>query len=308
MAGKKSKKKNKKDEKVPTWLAACIWAGLAMTVAAGLIFGAVTAWRHISRKPYFAVDASELTFGELAPCIKKQAMQETLRYQLSAVPSPMSIFDEELAKRVAQELEASPWVLEVPRITRHLPNKLGAEITFRRPAAMVEYSGSRYLVDRNGYWLPHKLYKTPSDWNGDRMPVLTDSGLNSPPPVGDRWGGPRLAAGARLIEFFESEGALERLDIESIDVTAVGSETSAGMVLTLASGTEVWWGSARCADEVPGLNARPHEPSDSTKLRNLCEVPEEYPGFEGLARVDLRVSNKVFYMEEQSRRTVDAAS
>ena len=308
MAGKKSKKKSNKDEKVPTWLAACIWAGLAMTVMAGLVFGAVTAWRHIREQPYFAVDASELTFGKLAPCIKKQAMGETLRYQLSAIPSPMSIFDKKLARRVAEELEASPWVLEVSRITRQLPNKLGAELTFRRPAAMVRYSGSRYLVDRNGYWLPHKLYKTPSDWDEDDMPVLTDSGLNSPPPVGDRWGGPRLAAGARLVEFLESQGALSELDIESIDVTAVGSETSAGMVLNLASGTEVWWGSARCADEVPGLDARPHEPSDKTKLNNLCEVPEEYPGFQGLARVDLRVSDKVFIMEEQTRVTADVTS
>jgi len=308
MVAKKSKKKSKKDEKVPAWLAVCIWAGLGMTVVAGLVFGAVTAWRHIKQKPYFAVDASELTFGQLAPCIKKEAMQETLRYQLSGLPSPMSIFDRDLARRVAQQLESSPWVLEVSRITRRLPNKLGADITFRRPAAMVEYSGSRYLIDTEGYWLPHKLYKTPSDWDEDRLPVLTDSTLHSPPPVGNRWGGPRLAAGAQLVEFLQSKGALERLEIESIDVTAVGGESSAGMVLNLASGTEVWWGSARCAAEVPGLEARPHEPSDDTKLENLCEVPDEYPGFQGLNRVDLRVSNKVFLLEEQTRRTADAAS
>lgn len=279
-----------------------------MTVLGGGAAGAVKLWAYIRQHPAFAVDPSSLNFGRCATCIKREPMLENLRRQLSALPSPVSIFKNDLARAVAHELRACPWVLEVTRIERRLPNELSAEIEFRKPAAMVQYSGSRYLIDRDGHWLPRRLYRIPADWDRTHMPVLTDRKLDSPPPVARRWGGPRLAAGARLVQFLQEKDLFQSVRITTIDVTEADREMGAGIVLKTIGGTEIWWGSSQYAAQVPGLKSMPHEPSDSTKLKNLCEVPQKYPGLQGLKRVDLRWCNKVYLrLEKQGpRRTAQA--
>jgi hypothetical protein len=151
------------------------------------------------------------------------------------------------------------------------------QATFRKPAGVVLLDGEQYLVDADGHYLPEWLFSAPAEWQVEQTPLIMDGRLRGRPAVGRRWGGPRVAAGARLVEFFRGAGLLKELDLASVDVTAVGgSAAEPAIVLATAGGTRIRWGESSAYEQVPGLRAPPYLTPDNEKLAMLRSKLEHF--------------------------------
>ncbi len=273
----------------------------AALVCAAVWLGCREVWRAVLRRPEFQVDPVALSLNEFPEWINGPRMEEELRKELSRLPQTKSLFKRDLAHAVQHELLASPWVLDVTRVERKLPNALAVNASFRKPTGQVLFANRLRMVDNDGRWLPEELFQPPREWGELPGPVIEDRLLNDPPRTGTRWDGPRLAAGARLTDFLRREGLLKRLRLENIDVTGVGRDAGEpDIVLTAASGAQIKWGESSVYDGVPGVEAAPDLVPDSEKLAMLLSKLGDYPGLEGIRYVDLRFHGKVFFAESDS--------
>jgi len=273
-------------------------AVMAALVGAAVWFGSRKLWRGVVHRPEFQVVPVALSLNGFPDWIDGARMTDELRRELGRLPRTNSLFRKDLAHAVRHELRASPWVLDVTRVERQLPNTLAVKASFRKPMGQVLFADRLYMVDGDGHWLPEELFKPPLEWGELPSPVIRDSLLNEPPPTGACWDGPRLAAGARLTDFLRREGLLARLRIETIDVTGVGRDAAEpDIVLTAAGGAQIKWGKSSVYDEVPGVESAPHLVPDSEKLAMLLSKLDHYPGLQGIRYVDLRFHGKVFFAE-----------
>jgi len=284
------------------WVRACTWVAVLGVLAAAAVLGSDRLWRAVCARQELMLDASSLSFSDCPPCIRRTAMLKELRGRLAALSQPACVFTQDLARRVAEDLADSPWVLKVEQVRRRLPNKLLVRARFREPAGVVGFEGWHCLVDNQGYWLPHSLYRWPPDWDEENTPLIVDRSLKVLPVPGERWDGPRLAAGASLTEFLRESGLLERLRIRTVDVTSVGGAgTEPDIVLVTESGVRVKWGKADCYADIAGLSALLIVNSDRKKLNMLLDKLEEYPGLDGLEYMDLRFHNKIVHKPRPPR-------
>jgi len=258
-------------------------AVMAALVGAAVWFGSRKLWRGVVHRPEFQVEPLALSLNGFPDWIDGARMTEELRKELGRLPRTNSLFRKDLAHAVRHELRASPWVLDVTRVERQLPNTLAVKASFRKPMGQVLFADRLYMVDGDGHWLPEELFKPPLEWGELPSPVIRDSLLND---------------GARLTDFLRREGLLARLRIETIDVTGVGRDAAEpDIVLTAAGGAQIKWGKSSVYDEVPGVESAPHLVPDSEKLAMLLSKLDHYPGLQGIRYVDLRFHGKVFFAE-----------
>ena len=292
---------------MPVWLRVFAWAGVLVAFGASLAVGAGRLWQHLEQRPEFALDASTLRLGYTQDCIKEEAMAQELRSRLPALPDTVSLLRGDLAERIGQELSNCPWVLEVEAVERQFPNRLSVRVNFRNPAAIVQFEGQNYLVDRQGFWLPGELYRLPADWDAQSTPCIVDAGLRGSPCVGQRWGWPRIAAGAMLTEFLREKGLFDKLALRAVDVSHVGKGgTKPEIVLICNNGAHVRWGTSRCYAHIEGLEPLPDAASDEEKLSKLLAKLQEYPELDQLEYIDLRFHNKVSWGLRDTARSPDA--
>jgi len=269
---------------------------IALVLVAASVFGARLTWAQLVGRREFTFSSATLSFGQCPPFVRAEPMVQELRRGLTDTLGGASIFDEGLCDRMAQHLHARPWVRKVKSIRRLLPNTLHVQVLFRQPCALVEVAGLDYAVDRDGLWLPDRLYRRPAAWDDVRMPVVLDSVLEGPPPHDPSQGRPSLAVGARLTEFLFTEGILRELQIKSIDVTRVGrGGYEPDVTLETEGGVEIKWGCTDAYEQFEELSRPPEEPTDGEKLRMLRAAIERHPKFEGLQHIDLRY-NKIFLL------------
>jgi hypothetical protein len=274
-----------------------LWTLVIALSGAAVAFGARRLWRSAARRPEFRVNPLALDLGGCPEWVDAGAMTAELRACLRHVPQGESIFEEDLTSLVADGLADCPWVLEVRRVERALPNALRIGAVFRRPAGIVVLGGRRYMVDCEGHWLRDDLFRAPAGWADALQPVIVDSMLDTAPPLGERWDGPRLAVGGRLCEFFRREGLLNVLRIVTVDVTGVGRAAEPDIVLTTADGARVKWGSSSLYARVPGLRPPAFLTPDDEKLSMLLAKLGDYPGLRGIEYVDLRFHGQVVFAE-----------
>ena len=271
-----------------------LWIAVGGLVAAAICLGSARVWRAVEGGGRFRLSVSALALSDCPPCIRAEAMTEELRSELSAILENSSgrnpsVFTRDLAAKVAHELTASPWVVRVAKVSRALPDRLLAEVTFRRPAAVVEFGGARYLVDRDGYALPDALYSTPPQWNKATIPLVVDRRLRAAPTRGRAWGMPRLAVGARLCRFLRDKGLFQQLDVREIDVTNVGTRgAEPDIVLVCNDNVKVKWGLSEVYKGIGGLRYVPPSNSDAKKLAMLLQQLARFPGLENVTSIDLR--------------------
>jgi hypothetical protein len=229
-------------------------------------------------------------------------MTGELQDALARVPAGRSLFDADIARIVRDELAASPWLLEVNEVARELPNSLRVRAVFRRPAGIVSYGGRTYMVDREGYWLPDRLFHAPTR----ELPVIEDSLLREPPAIGRPWDGPRLAAGARLTQFLDRIGLLEELPVVRIDVSGVARgaiEPDITMTVPWVRGDGspgqalVKWGKSSFYAGLPGLEEPVLVVPDQEKAQMLLAKAAEYPDLRGIRHIDLRFHGQIIFAE-----------
>ena len=202
------------------WAARAVVAGLAL---AAFWFGARKIWAAIAQRPDFTVRASGLSFKTCPPCVQADAMTVLLQPFLWSTLEGASVFDRALCEAVQQDLLSCPWVLEVKGVRRLMPNKLQVDIVFREPAAPVEAAGKRYVIDARGYWLPDWLYRFPSEWNPEKVPVIVDRKLSSAPPLGKSWGSAILKGAGAAITRIKFERPVTRRFIRIVQTGKVAN-------------------------------------------------------------------------------------
>jgi hypothetical protein len=293
----KSKAKNRQKPPRPAArfvLRLCLWLGSLAAVAVAVCMGSRTLWAAVVRQPQFRVNPSALSLNGHPDWVRGRPMARALHVELSSLPDAASIFTGDLAHRLQHELRGSPWVLDVTRVQRSLPDKLIIKPVFRKPAGVVLFRGQYLLVDADGHYLPDDVFTRPLDWAGEYTPYIIDRSLDTPPPVGVPWDGPKLAVGARLTEFLRRNGLFEYPHVTAIDVSRVGRDTiEPEIVLIAASGAQVKWGRSSVYEHVPTLSPPVSEPSDEKKLEALVGRLQRYRGLQGIEYLDLRVHGQL---------------
>jgi len=278
------------------------WLLAIAVLAAGGWFGSQAAWSMLARRPEFRIDAM-LELDDCPQWVRAGPMSWQLRQALDGEPSGRSLLDPGAAHTVAALLQRSPWVLEVGAVRRRLPNSLCTALTYRMPAGVVWMAGKRYMVDRDGHWLPDDLFRERAEWRSVHLPVIQDRRSTELPAWNDAWNGPRYAVGARMTEFFLHSGLLARLNISVIDVTEVGRNTAEpDIILTVPwvkdDGTQteahVWWGKSTCYEGLKGLEAPLLVTPDEEKLRMLLSELEANPGLKGVTQLNLQFPGQAF--------------
>lgn len=271
------------------------WTVVPLLIAGAAFVGAREGWTALKEQPQFAMSPSTLVFGSKPECVRSEPMLAELRDEIRGALSNTSIFHEGLCDRVAHELRASPWVLSVEQVRRVLPDQLNVQAVFRLPAGIVELPSSRYMVDRDGYWLPSELYRQPTSWQQVDLPHIVHENLSALPVRGRPWAPRSLAVGARLTVFLARSGILKLVSIKRIDVTAVGQDGHrADVVLVTEGGRQIKWGTTDAYEQIPGLDRAEADRSDREKLTMLRDILQEHPNLHGLEYVDLRFS-KIYY-------------
>jgi len=276
-----------------------LWLALFALMCVAASLGSRRLWLAVCNRPEFRVDPTAVALKGLPRWVKEGPMEAELRRQLEGVPPGRNLFDPGLAHAVQHELRACPWVLDVPKVQRALPNSLLAGAVFRKPAALVSFGGRRYMIDIEGYWLPDDLFQEPPEWRQQAVPVIRDRLLQEPPPMGQPWDPPRLEVGARLIQFLWEQGLFSRLHVESVDVTGVGRDTvEPDIELITPNGARVKWGKSSTYAHVEGLQRPAFLVPDEEKLQMLLSKLDRYPDLRGLRYMDLRFHGQIAYVEE----------
>ena len=297
MAKRSSKPKRKSPSpRRKAALRASLWVAVCGLLLVALCVGARALWAAAMARQQFRVKPTALSIGSHPEWVRGPALAAVLRRQLSSLPDDASLFEPHLADDIREALSSCPWVCQVTRVERRLPNRINLGAIYRKPAGMVLYEGKRYFVDRDGYWLPEEFFDRPAEWAGRHIPLIVDRYLKDPPPIGRSWNHPKLAVGARLTESLRVNGALDRPHLTAIDVSRVGQDTiEPEIVLTAASGAQVRWGRSSAYEGMPGLARPASEPQDVEKLRMLMSRLERYPGLTGIGDgyLDLRVHGQL---------------
>jgi len=136
-----------------------------------------------------------------------------------------NVADNGLCRRVASNLQASPWVAELVRVTKRPDGRVRVRAKYREPFAFVERDGVVYRVDREGVRLPlprtYRLeYIEDSFWN-DWLRITGVSG--EVPAEGQPWPGEDLRAGLTLARYLKEATARGevpfRSSLRAIDVS-----------------------------------------------------------------------------------------
>lgn len=190
------------------------------------------------------------------------------------VESSADWLDPKLLERLAERLRASGWVREVKSIRKEPDGTIRVACDFRRPIGMVrtvekvrgESVTSFVPIDAECVRLPERYRTLSPGW-------IAIEGVESPaPPVGSRWTGGDINAGATLATMMFNRPVARW--IESIDVSNYhGRKAPHRDHVVLSTNTKlrtrVRWGSAP--------NEEIEEPTASEKLRNLEEVLQTDP-------------------------------
>ena len=159
------------------------------------------------------------------------------------VPGPDQWTDPDLARRVAEQLEASGWVREVHRVTRHMDGTIAIKCDCRRPIAMVLTPKGYVPIDREAFRLP-EVYTSVSASSG----WLRIVGVESPvPKVNASFEGEDARAAVHLAALLFEQGDAFTFGISAIDVINFRGrrdKRACHVKLWTPDGTEIKWGSA----------------------------------------------------------------
>jgi len=260
---------------------------VVLAVVVFLGWGLQLAWQQVApsviHRDRYLLTANHITTTALPEWITADVRAEVVHN--SALDRRLSVLDDAFVNVVRDAFVLHPWVESVDRITKSYPPQVHVDLTFRRPAAVVELGGPRGVelipVDRLGVQLPA------ADVPEIRKRYLPRiGGIIGRPPVGQPWTDPRVAGAAELAEGLSDVWeSLHLVDIlPSARQEIQDDQRYFVFDLITSGGTRIVWGAA----QDKGL---PGEDTFETKLKRLQKYAEEHGSLDsvrGPAVVDVR--------------------
>lgn len=149
-----------------------------------------------------------------------------------------SLYDADLAPRIAASYEASPWVRRVLSVRRRFPDRVEVELALRRPFAYVQSGRFHVLVDADGVRLPRLPEAVPDR----KLPVLVGA-RGAMPGFAEPWSDASvrdaLAILARVDGRLEALPGARRIAVREARLEA--GERPA-VVFRTDAGIEILWG------------------------------------------------------------------
>lgn len=220
---------------------------------------------------------------------------------LDADGAPVSswdLFDPRVCPYVANQLQQSPWIEKVERVTKAHDGAIRVWAKFREPFAIVEQGRSSFLVDEHGVRLPNSHELSRLDW-------LVVQGVSAnAPQLGESWTSDDLTAGLKLARFLYAAEASNQLafrnSIRAIDVTNFRRRANAWagelQLVTINPTTYIHWG-------LPPGEEFGIEATAETKLGVLNRLYQERNRLPNSPWIDVRSGEWVDYpktAEEQA--------
>lgn len=241
-------------------------AGLKVLAVLFALAAAALGWHRAERylRGYVARHTAKPIMQERieladAPAWMSPALAEELRlvvaFELGEDP-----MDGRSLQNAARALAASPWVAAVDRLERQPGGRCRVIAEYRRPVAVVETDQGYQLVDAGGVVLPQRYHAAEVAAVGLK-PI---EGVRTvPPPPGQRWDDPRLAAALKLVTLIERQPWVGQ--VRSIDAGRDDQRGRIRLVLHTDRNGVVTWG-------LPPGEEHPIEPAATTKLQWLAQV------------------------------------
>ena len=186
-----------------------VLVGPARSLAIGLLAVAVVAvgcyllWQRVRgdvlASDQYQVTAESLEITPLPEWIRTDPRRQV--FNSLALGGPLSIMDENAARRVADAFRVHPWVDRVIQVTKRHPSRIRVELKYRRPVCMVQVErepAKAMAVDVRGVWLPDDFESA----DAERYPLLVNVDSKPLAGYGMPWGDERVVAAAEIAEAF----------------------------------------------------------------------------------------------------------
>jgi hypothetical protein len=268
-----------------------------MLFRAALVVGAFSLWPYVAQKlpslgnrPEYRLAFRQIQISPAPPNPVPDDLVEQVA-KISDMPAELSILDDGLAADVAKAFQKHPWVQRVVRVRKSNPATVHVELEYRRPVAMVQYSGRRIPIDVDTIVLPGTDF---SAADATKYPLIQNvtSSPGTQPGIG--WNDPGLLAAARLANLLGEHWKTLKLEAISVpsDTASQNDPNDVPLELLTAGGSRVIWGRA------PG-NDHPGELEPSQKIRRLEKYLADFGDYRqpnGPYEIDIR------HWQEISRR------
>ncbi len=254
-----------------------------LVVCIGLLgWATYEGWRHFTVTEDFSVRGVSLSVFPVDGV--KPALLKEIRDTKGLLGR--SLFEKDLAAKVAEILEKNPWVLKVHSVKKGFPDKLNVKLEIRKPVAVLRKNGAYHLLDDEGVVLPTSYYSWPSDQA--ETPYIQSAHIRKSPRPGECLDNVGVQAGLKLVKFLKNNNAHRLLGIKVVDVSNVGLGRTMGesdIILWTSSGVAIKWGCSTLCQQVDEL-------SDSEKLENLYSVVKlEGSKISNMEYIDVRWKN-----------------
>ena len=234
----------------------CVCVAVAVVVT-----GLSALWHGVADMKEFRVRPGDVRIEN--PWVKSEALMTALRSTdpTGLLSTECSLFDRDLARRVAQGYNASPWVRNVVTVSKVFPNRLSIEIELREPHAVIRCvrDGRHYCVDRDGVVLDPGIYRLTRKRLAPILPLLVAHDTQTAPASGRRWADLTVQEGIKMLRLYrrQFEGQMVVKEIEIKQVTLNDGTHLADAWLVLDTGTRIFWGHTpsalvSAAEESPG--------------------------------------------------------
>ena len=286
----RTRKKRKSDPSRDTLALTAVIVVSAAVIAAG---GAVGIWKLC--RAVTGMAAFQLRPGEFVPdnpWIKPDAARDAFRRTdpTGVLRGEWSIFERDLAQKVAEAYDYSPWVIGRPAVRKVFPNTLDVRLELREPFAVVSTGGKYYCLDRHAVVLSAQVY----DLTAESISVLTPLAILTdrprPPPDGQMWDDVSVLGGLEMIDLCRSRLARSVI-IQHVEVRTVRSPRAMPIAmarLKLAAGPLVEWG--RVPSGVPSAA----EVSTEKKVESLLwAIEQEGSNLARLKQIDVRYRSPI---------------
>ncbi len=193
-------------------------------------------------------------------------VEEDILTDLQAV-SQASWSESNLCRTISRIVEANPWVRQVDSVQKFADGRVVVHCEYRRPTVLVQYNGLFYLVS-------HDQVRLPGTYAYDAGLMLIQGVASAPPPAGQKWNAPDLAAGMAVARRLASESFAGQITGVQVDNYGgrVDREEAHIRLATDRAGHTIIWGSA------PG-----EELEENTIVQKIAILRENFRKF---GRVD----------------------
>src|SRR5436305_9196392 len=124
-----------------------------MLIRAAFVIGAISLWPYVAQKlpslgqrPEYRLSFRQIRISPAPSGPVPDNLVDQVA-QVSELPADLSILDQHLASDVARAFQRHPWVHKVIQVRKSYPAAVIVEVEYRRPVAMVQYSGRRIPID-----------------------------------------------------------------------------------------------------------------------------------------------------------------